>query len=171
MCFSRPLLLPWVSWWSRERLDRISTGAERVASKAASDETESTLVDSSGTSLLRGLDLEKSIAGVVVNCGCDSQQSVSRFHIRQLKFSSRRPSSMESAHREKTKRRDLVGWLRLHNRATLTSPHAKQVLDISGVNLVHLCRINREHRGCQSDRHSLAIVLQFLLRRWLTGWR
>ena len=103
MCFSRPLLLPCARWCSLEILDRISTGAVSVASKAASDETESTLVDNSGTSLLRGLDLEKSIAGVVVNCGCDSQQSVSRFHIRQLKFSSRRPSSIESAHREKTK--------------------------------------------------------------------
>lgn len=53
--------------------------------------------------------------------------------------------------------------------AALTSPHAKQVLDISGINLVHLCRINREHRGCQSDRHTLAIILQFLLRCWLGG--
>lgn len=103
MCFSRPLHLPWARWCSLDGFDRISTGAVIVASKAASDVTESTLVDSSGKSLLRGLDLEKSIAGVVVSCGCDSQQSVSRFHIRQLKFSSRRPSSMESAHREKTK--------------------------------------------------------------------
>lgn len=44
----------------------------------------------------------------------------------------------------------------------LTSPHAKQVLDIPGVNLVHLCRINGQHRGCQSDRHGLAIALQVL---------
>ena len=69
---------------------------------ASSDAMESTLVDSSGMSFVPGRGLLMSIAGVVVNCGCDSQQKVSRFHIRQLRFSNRRPSSMESAHLEKT---------------------------------------------------------------------
>lgn len=64
--------------------------------------SESTLDESSGMSCLFGLDRTMSIAGVVASFGCVSQHSVSRFQIRQLMFSSRRPSSTVSAHLEKT---------------------------------------------------------------------
>ena len=37
----------------------------------------------------------------------------------------------------------------------LTSPHTEQILNISGVDLVHLGWVNREHRGCQSDWHDV----------------
>ena len=76
-------------------------GGSSVASNSSEDR-ESTLAESSGTSLRPGLNLAMSIAGVVVNCGCVSQQRVSRFHMRQLKFSSLRPFSIDSAHFEKT---------------------------------------------------------------------
>jgi hypothetical protein len=39
---------------------------------------------------------------VVARCGCASQQNVSLFHNLQLRFSSRLPSSIDSAHFEKT---------------------------------------------------------------------
>lgn len=65
---------------------------------------DSTLAERPGTSLRLGLDLAKSIVGVVVwlCCGWCSQQRVSRFHNRQVRFSSRRPSSIDSAHFENT---------------------------------------------------------------------
>lgn len=65
---------------------------------------DSTLAERPGTSLRLGLDLANSIVGVVVwlCCGWGSQQSVSRFHNRQVRFSSRRPSSIDSAHFENT---------------------------------------------------------------------
>lgn len=67
-------------------------------------------MDSSGTSFRPGLRLVMSIAGVVASCGCVSQQSVSRFQMRQLKFSSLRPFSIESAHFENTERElEMVG--------------------------------------------------------------
>ena len=68
----------------------------------SSEDNESTLADSSGTSFRRGLDLAMSIAGVMVNSGCVSQQRVSRFHMRQLRFSSLLPFSIDSAHFENT---------------------------------------------------------------------
>jgi hypothetical protein len=105
ICFSLPLPLP--STQARDAWGTISTGADRggcVAGTdpATSDVTESTLAESSGISLRSGQDRVMSIAGVVVNCGWDSQQSVSRFQIRQLRFSNRRPFSIDSAHLEKT---------------------------------------------------------------------
>lgn len=59
---------------------------------ASSDATESTLLDSSGTSFGLGLGREMLIAGVVARCGCASQQKVSLFHNLQLRFSSLFPS-------------------------------------------------------------------------------
>lgn len=69
---------------------------------ASSEAIDSTLAESSGKSLDPGRLLSYSISGVVVSCGWCSQQNVSRFHILQLRFSNRRPSSIDSAHLEKT---------------------------------------------------------------------
>ena len=76
---------------------------ERLGSSSGSSESsDSTLEESAGTSFFLGLGLESPIAGVVTSFGCVSQQSVSRAHIRQLRFSNLRPSSTVSAHFEKT---------------------------------------------------------------------
>ena len=80
----------------------VGDGIESSFVSESSEQIDLTLPESSGTSSRPGLDLEMSIAGVVVNCGCDSQQRVSRFHMRQLRFSRRLPSSIDSAHFEKT---------------------------------------------------------------------
>ena len=81
-------------------------GGERArgfsSASDSSEDTESTLADSSGTSLRPGLGCAMAMAGVVANCGCVSQHRVSRFQMRQLRFSSLRPFSMDSAHFEKT---------------------------------------------------------------------
>jgi hypothetical protein len=75
-------------------------------SRASSSTKESRLPDSSGRSdeyrpseLLEAIE----IAGVVALASeVGSQQKVSRFHNLQLRFSRRRPSSNDPAHREKT---------------------------------------------------------------------
>ncbi len=84
----------------------MSTGSESVVnSMASSSTTESTLPDNWGTSgiLCSGISLGSVVAAhrgeVAVAV---SQQNVSRFHNRQLRFSNRRPCSTESAHLEKT---------------------------------------------------------------------
>jgi hypothetical protein len=69
---------------------------------ASSDAAESTLEDNDGTSFALGCRRKTRIAGVVARCGCASQQKVSLFHNLQLRFSSRLPSSIDSAHFEKT---------------------------------------------------------------------
>jgi len=109
ICFSLPRELATVVGKLCGIEERISTGAVggdwgSSESSEASEDTESILWDSSGTSFRLGLGLTISIAGVVASCGCVSQQSVSRFQMRQLRFSSLRPFSMESAHFEKTDR-------------------------------------------------------------------
>lgn len=109
MCFSLPREFAAVVGEFCCRDDTISTGAvggdrDSSESSESSDDSESTLLDSSGMSFRLGLGHAISIAGVVANCGCVSQQSVSRFQMRQLRFSRRRPFSIESAHFEKTER-------------------------------------------------------------------
>ena len=64
-------------------------------------ERESTLAERSGTSAFLGFGLVPSGAGLPP-WGSESQQNVSRFHTLQLKFSSRFPSSNDSAHLENT---------------------------------------------------------------------
>ena len=107
-CFSRPLL---VESWSIVSLGLdgflISRGSvcmrfRHCINSAPFDCTESTLLDSSGISRFFGRGLSVSLAGEDGNCGCESQQNVSRFHILQLIFSNLRPSSIDSAHFEKT---------------------------------------------------------------------
>lgn len=71
------------------------------SSCSSSDETESTLTERSGTSEVIEREFLMRMGGVVA-CGRESQQRVSRVHILQLRFSNRRPSSMVSAHLEKT---------------------------------------------------------------------
>ena len=110
MCFSFPRLVDWFECAAPLGFDGTATSPVRdcwgpSSSSKASESAESTLADNSGTSAFDGLDLVISTAGVVANWGCGSQQSTSRFQTRQLRFSSRRPSSIESAHFEKTAER------------------------------------------------------------------
>lgn len=134
ICFSRPLLTAFTDPALCNGSDLKVTGAVREDGSnwsTSSDEAESTLTDSSGMSAVRGLELERLISGVVVERGCGSQQNVSRFHILQLRFSSRRPSSIDSAHFEKTAEKPSVigarGWWRLkdsyHSTYYAGSPH------------------------------------------------
>jgi len=113
ICFSVPLLRLSTCSESSLRIDGLMMSRGAVCGFACcsirsstSDATESTLADSSGISLDFGLELATLIAGVVASCGCASQQKVSRFHNLQLRFSSLRPSSIDSAHFENTARRD-----------------------------------------------------------------
>ena len=70
--------------------------------------SESTLDDNSGTAV--GESGELNVLGLrgifqreeLHNWSCDAQQKVSRFQRRQLRFSNRLPSSIVSAHFEKT---------------------------------------------------------------------
>ena len=106
MCFSRPRLL-----LSHEKSRHVSSGRALgmtvavacgdggIESSLSSDDAESRLDDSSGTgmSVVAAFGFREFETGdEVVNRACDSglQQNVSRFHNRQLRFSSRRPSSI-----------------------------------------------------------------------------
>lgn len=125
MCFSLPRLVAMVVGGVRvgEGLmwrGAVGDGLGSSDTFESSDAKESTLAESSGTSLRPGLDLAKSIAGVVASSGCVSQQSVSRFHMRQLRFSSLRPFSIESAHFEKTK----MGVRKLRRNAMFKTHHS-----------------------------------------------
>lgn len=105
MCFSLPLLTEKSGYDVLGDEVFILRGAlgERLGSSSGSSESsDSTLEESAGTSFFLGLGLESPIAGVVASFGWVSQQSVSRAHIRQLRFSNLRPSSTVSAHFEKT---------------------------------------------------------------------
>lgn len=93
MCLSLPVLV-----FAREA--SISRGS--VLRPETSEATESMDEESSGISSGLGLGRETPITGVVLEWGCVSQQNVSLFHILQLKFSRRRPSSNDSAHFENT---------------------------------------------------------------------
>jgi hypothetical protein len=130
MCRSRPLLRtqPESCRWTRGR--EMFTGAEvEFASSlsnsiASSSAKESTLPDKSGISAVyRPLEFREQIeiAGVVALASPCSQQKVSRFHNRQLRFSNRRPSSSEPAHREKT-----IKSLALYKLLTIAASDAYQ---------------------------------------------
>jgi hypothetical protein len=106
MCFSLPLLRlsaeSSTSTSMRRALCGKVAGLTVCVLSASSDAAESTLDDNEGTSFGLGRRGRTSIAGVVARCGCASQQKVSRFHNLQLRFSNRFPSSIDSAHLEKT---------------------------------------------------------------------
>ena len=133
MCFSLPreaaivvggLRLDEV-WMSRGAVGGVGEGCASSAVSDSSDDKESTLAESSGTSLQPGLGRAMSIAGVVENCGVVSQQRVSRFHIRQLKFSNLRPFSIDSAHFEKTETSLATHLASSIAMSRHTTPHAK----------------------------------------------
>jgi hypothetical protein len=146
MCRSRPLLRTQLESFRCRRGREIFTGAEvEFASSlsnsiASSSANESTLPDKSGISAVyRPLEFraDMEIAGVVAFASPGSQQKVSLFHSLQLRFSKRRPSSTDPAHREKT--RPLLALYKLSGmpQLGLTSPHAKQVLHVPGVDFVY----------------------------------
>ena len=113
MCFSRPRLRPSPEHSGRASRGRLMSSARGEDEDASDDRTtgtssdvaESTLADSSGVS--SGLDNLDGLDGLVGR-GCvgeraevlGEQQKVSRFQSLQLRFSSRRPSSIDSAHLE-----------------------------------------------------------------------
>ena len=106
MCFSFPLLRlnAESSMSSGVRFGLLENGLPLAVCvwSVSSDATESPLRDNSGTSFGLGAGRVMSIAGVVARCGCASQQNVSLFHSRQLRFSNLLPSWIDSAHFEKT---------------------------------------------------------------------
>lgn len=85
---------------------------------------------------------------------CGEQQKVSRFHNRQLRFSSRFPSSMASEILEKTvcmiselpEKADALQGER-------TGPHAKEILDGASIDGVHFVDVDFEQRVLRSKRH------------------
>jgi hypothetical protein len=106
MCFSLPLLRLSAES-SASNGTRFAFCGKRAGLAArllsvSSDAAESTLEDNEGTSFGLGRRGRTSMAGVVARCGCASQQNVSRFHNLQLRFSNLFPSSIDSAHLEKT---------------------------------------------------------------------
>ncbi len=176
---SRPLLrteLESFRWrWGRV----IFTGADvefasslsnSIASSSAND---STLPDKSGISAVyRPLELrvEMEIAGVVAFASPCSQQKVSLFHSLQLRFSRRRPSSTDPAHREKTRQQSALYELAELPRVGLTSPHAKQVLNIPGVDFVEKPDIHGQDGGFQSRRHACSMARAATVRETVFLW-
>jgi hypothetical protein len=83
------------------------------------------------------------MAGVVeLASETGSQQKVSLFHNRQLKFSNLRPSSNEPAHLEKTADVSFCHGCKQTERSSLTGPHAEEILDIASVDLVDQTHIH-----------------------------
>jgi hypothetical protein len=144
MCRSRPLLRTELESFRCRRGREIFTGAEvefasSLSNSIASSSAESTLPDKSGMSAVyRPLEFraDMEIAGVVAFASPGSQQKVSLFHNLQLRFSKRRPSSTDPAHLEKTRPPLALYELSGLQQFGLTSPHAKQVLNIPGVDFV-----------------------------------
>jgi hypothetical protein len=137
MCFSLPLLRLSAesSASSRRRLEFRGNvaGLTVCVLSASSDAAESTLEDNDGTSFALGCRRKTRIAGVVARCGCASQQKVSLFHNLQLRFSSRLPSSIDSAHFEKTASEASEGRPTLHTgRSTYPSTFRKDSPHSSG---------------------------------------
>lgn len=144
MCFSRATFLLSVERW------RVSSGrvdGAQDASSSSSDTAESRLDDSSGTGMspvaARGLYEAGGVRRRGLGSGC-AQQKVSRFQRRQLRFSSRLPSSIawevleKSDHcgRRKESGTDLrVEWRKFPG-ARVGTYHAKEVLDAAGVDCV-----------------------------------
>ena len=151
MCFSLPLLrLSAESSTSNGmRFAFRGKGADLAVRPfpASSDAAESTLDDNEGTSFGLGRRGRTSMAGVVARCGCASQQKVSRFHNLQLRFSNLFPSSIDSAHLEKT-----GSWeserlnFRIQEKKAHTHPHSKKTLHIPRVDLVHFACVHCEDR-------------------------
>ena len=172
MCFSLPLpQLPDTSircvggrlissgadCWVDDRCSRPSSSTE---------EMESTLADRSGMSLELGLGRFISIAGVVASSGCDSQQKVSRFHILQLRFSNRRPSSIDSAHLEKT--------VEVASRSVCHREHGMSRSAEGAATHQSTCQRGSPHSSCQSyascPHRPLARGLLFWKASWISGW-
>jgi hypothetical protein len=135
----------------------MSTGAEVEAevlsvskSRASSSTSESRLPDRLGTSVeYRPSELlaEMEMAGVVeLASETGSQQKVSLFHSRQLKFSNLRPSSNEPAHLEKTANVRLCHGRNQTGRNSLTCPHAEEILHVASVELVDQTHVNGQDR-------------------------
>lgn len=97
ICFSLPLLR-----LRAESSSGVVKPEQDSVSVCSSEVADSTLDESDGTSFRLGRCFDISIAGVVESWGWASQQSVSRAHSRQLRFSNRFPPSIDSAHLEKT---------------------------------------------------------------------
>jgi hypothetical protein len=159
MCRSRPLLRTQLESFRRRRGREIFNGADvEFASSlsnsiASSSANESTLTDKSGMSVVyRPLEFRDAIdmAGVVAFASPGSQQKVSLFHNLQLRFSKRRPSSTDPAHREKTI--PLLALYKLSGlpQLGLTSPHAEQVLHVPGVDFVYQSNIHGQDWCFQS---------------------
>lgn len=155
MCRSRPLLRTQLESFLCRRGREIFTGADvEFASSlsnsvVSSSATESTLPDKSGISAVyRPLEFRDAmeIAGVVAFASPGSQQKVSLFHNLQLRFSKRRPSSTDPAHREKTIPTLALYRLSGSPQFGLTSPHAKQVLHVPGVDFVYKSNIHGQDR-------------------------
>jgi hypothetical protein len=134
----------------------ISTGAEVEAevcslsnSIASSSASESRLPDRLGTSAVyppSELLAEMEMAGVVeLASETGSQQKVSLFHNRQLRFSNLRPSSSEPAHLENTANVSLCHGARSKG-VQLTCPHAEEVLNVAGVDLVDQSHVHGQDR-------------------------
>jgi len=159
MCRSRPLLRTQLESFRCRRGREIFTGADvEFASSlsnsiASSSANESTLPDKSGISAVyRPLEFLDAIeiAGVVAFASPGSQQKVSLFHNLQLRFSKRRPSSTDPAHREKTRSPLAHYMLSGLPQLGLTSPHAKQILYVPGVDFVYKSYIHGQDGGFQS---------------------
>jgi hypothetical protein len=136
----------------------MSTGADVEAevlsesnSSTSSSTSESRLPDRLGTSVVEYRPSElleaREIAGVVALASeTGSQQNVSLFQSLQLRFSSRRPSSKEPAHREKTAGRVSTGR-RTERWGELTCPHAEEVLDVSRIDFVYETDVDGQDWG------------------------
>ena len=142
MCFSRARFLLSVERW------RVSSGrvdGAQEASSSSSDTAESRLEDSSGTGMspvaARGLYEAGGVRRRGLGSGC-AQQKVSRFQRRQLRFSSRLPSSIAWEVLEKSdhcgRRKESGTDVRRKFPAARvgTTYHAKEVLDAAGVDCV-----------------------------------
>jgi hypothetical protein len=142
---SRLLRLLMEESWRRILGRAISRGAEtEVNSTASSSASESTLPDSWGTSssLLESVGMFWGEVGMglmvaEVTSLSSFSMSCSLCQSLQLRFSSLRPCSTESAQREKTVGDVLADGRVAGEAEDLTSPHAIQVGRVGGVNLVN----------------------------------
>lgn len=108
-----------------------------------------------------------------MSCGCvaaqaersissPSQQNVSRFHNRQLRFSSLRPWATESRHLAKTSemRSQQTRTGEESAAAKLTGPHAEKVCGVCHVDLVNDICVHLEDGCLQSHRHDDGSLLE-----------
>ena|SRR2546429_5364272 len=148
MCFSLPRLRlnaeSSASSGTRSLFRENEVRLDVCALSASSEAAESTLDDSDGSSFGLARVGRTSMAGVVARCGCASQQNVSRFHSRQLRFSNLFPSSIDSAHLENTESWSQKARIHACRGEARTHPHSKKTLHIPRVNLVHLRGVHCE---------------------------